>query len=205
MKKKIMPILLALIFVIGGSAVLYNYLSNRIEIPNSFAAREKSTERIENQELERTENQESEQADSEKVKAPDFTMQDSAGNDIKLSDMLGKPIVLNFWASWCPPCKSEMPDFNKVFEELGEDVHFMMLDAVDGVRETKEKGEAYVLEQGFTFPVYYDMGQEAVMQYGIRAFPTTIFIDSEGYLVTGVEGAIDEKALRGGIDLILSE
>ena len=197
MKKKTMPIILALIFVIGGSVGLYNYLSNRTERPELLVVPEESTEQ--------TENPDSEPPEQEKTKAPSFAVQDATGNAVDLSDMLGKPIVLNFWASWCPPCKEEMPDFNKVFEELGEDVHFMMVDAVDGVRETKEKGEAYVTEQGFSFPVYYDIGQEAVMQYGIRAFPTTIFIDSEGYIVTGAEGAIDEKTLRRGIDLIVSE
>jgi len=171
--------------------MLYNYLSDRTELPNPLAAQEQA------------ENQGAESADTEKLKTPDFTMQDAAGNNVNLSDLFGKPIVLNFWASWCPPCKAEMPDFNTVFEELGEDVHFVMLDAVDGVRETREKGEAYVTEQGFTFPVYYDMEQDAVIQYGIRAFPTTVFIDSEGYIVAGVEGSIDENTLRRGIDLIL--
>ena len=191
MKKTTLPIVLALIFVIGGGSMLYNYLSDRTELPNPLAAQEQA------------ENQGAESADTEKLKTPDFTMQDAAGNNVNLSDLFGKPIVLNFWASWCPPCKAEMPDFNTVFEELGEDVHFVMLDAVDGVRETREKGEAYVTEQGFTFPVYYDMEQDAVIQYGIRAFPTTVFIDSEGYIVAGVEGSIDENTLRRGIDLIL--
>ena len=191
MKKTTLPIVLALIFVIGGGSMLYNYLSDRTELPNPLAAQEQA------------ENQGAESADTEKLKTPDFIMQDAAGNNVNLSNLFGKPIVLNFWASWCPPCKAEMPDFNTVFEELGEDVHFVMLDAVDGVRETREKGEAYVTEQGFTFPVYYDMEQDAVIQYGIRAFPTTVFIDSEGYIVAGVEGSIDENTLRRGIDLIL--
>jgi thiol-disulfide isomerase/thioredoxin len=136
-----------------------------------------------------------------RTKAPDFTVYDLEGNTVKLSDMLGKPVVINFWASWCPPCKSEMPDFNKVYTELGDDVHFMMIDAVDGMRETQEKGTAYVEEQGFSFPVYFDISQNAIVLYRIRAFPTTIFIDAEGYLVTGAEGAITEELLRLGIDM----
>ena len=191
MKKTTLLIVLALVFVIGGGSMLHNYLSDRTELPNPLAAQEQA------------EKQDAESADTEKLKTPDFTMQDATGNNVNLSDLFGTPIVLNFWASWCPPCKSEMPDFNTVFEELGEDVHFVMLDAVDGVRETREKGESYVTEQGFTFPVYYDMEQDAVIQYGIRAFPTTVFIDSEGYIVAGVEGSIDENTLRRGIDLIL--
>jgi Thiol-disulfide isomerase and thioredoxins len=192
--KKTILIALALVLVIGGSAMLYNYLADMAEAPNRLGMQEQSTVTPDGQSPESTENK--------RMAAPDFTVQDAEGNSVKLSDLFGKPIVLNFWATWCPPCRSEMPDFNAVFEELGEDIHFVMLDAVDGTRETREIGEAYVAEQGFTFPVYYDMEQEAVIQYGIRAFPTTIFIDSEGYVAAGAEGAIDQETLRKGIDMI---
>jgi len=192
--KKTILIALALLLVIGGSAMLYNYLTDMAEAPNRLGIQEQSTATPDGQSPESTE--------EKRMAAPDFTVQDAEGNSVKLSDLFGKPIVLNFWATWCPPCRSEMPDFNAVFEELGEDIHFVMLDAVDGTRETREIGEAYVAEQGFTFPVYYDMEQEAVIQYGIRAFPTTIFIDSEGYVAAGAEGAIDQETLRKGIDMI---
>lgn len=135
-------------------------------------------------------------------KAPDFTVIDADGNSVKLSDMEGKPVVLNFWASWCPPCKSEMPEFDKVYQELGDAVQFMMVDLTDGQRETAEIGAAYVEEQGFTFPVYFDTGQEASYTYGIRSIPTTLFIDVDGYVVTGAQGMIDEETLRYGISLI---
>ena len=81
-----------------------------------------------------------------KKKATDFTMVDSKGNTVKLSDYFGKPIVLNFWASWCSPCKSEMPEFNSVYKELGSSVQFMMVDLVSS-RETKDAGAKYVSSQ----------------------------------------------------------
>ena len=192
--KKTILIAFALIVVIGGSAALYHYLTGMAETPDRLGMQEQSTAT--------SEEETPESSEEKKMMAPDFAMQDAQGNSVKFSDLFGKPIVLNFWATWCPPCKSEMPDFNIVFEELGEDIQFVMLDAVDGIRETREIGETYVAEQGFTFPVYYDMEQEAVIQYGIRAFPTTIFIDSEGYVVAGAEGAINEETLRKGIDMI---
>ena len=138
-----------------------------------------------------------------KVKAPGFSIDTIDGETINLSGMFGKPIVLNFWASWCPPCKIEMPDFDKVYRELGNEVQFMMVDLTDGQRETAEKGIQYIREQGFSFPVYFDTRQEGAYEYGIRAIPTTFFIDKDGYIAAGVQGAIDEGTLRTGIEMLL--
>lgn len=134
--------------------------------------------------------------------APDFSMVDRDGNAVKLSDFFGKPIVLNFFASWCPPCKGEMPDFQKVYEELGTDVQFLMIDVVDGRRETLETGRAYIDEQGYTFPVYYDVRQEGAIAYGVVGIPMTLFIDSEGNIQTLARSALSEKLLRRGISFI---
>ena len=143
------------------------------------------------------------EADRDKVAAPDFTVQDADGNDVKLSDLQGKPVVLNFWASWCPPCKEEMPYFNNVYEDLGSEVHFMMVCLADGARETKESGMAFIEDKGFTFPVYFDMSGEASAAYGIQSIPATYFIDADGYLVTRAEGGIPEGTLRLGVSYIL--
>ena len=188
MKKKSVLIIAVLIVIIGGSAVLYNTLKDQVELPDPLAQQPLSTQ---------------EQSPQEKIKAADFTVQDAAGNKVNLSDLFGKPIVLNFWASWCPPCKSEMPDFDEVYKERGSEIQFVMLNAVDGAHETKESGQSYIAEQGFTFPVYFDTEQDAVRQYGIRAYPTTVFIDSNGFVVTSIEGSIDQATLRKGIDMTM--
>ncbi len=140
-------------------------------------------------------------SEPERVKAPDFTVQDMDGKEVKLSDFIGRPVVINFWASWCPPCKVEMPEFEQVYQELGGEVAFLMIDLVDGQRETKEKGAEYVQGQGFTFPVYFDFG-EAATAYGVRSIPTTYFIDARGYLIAGAQTAIDAETLHKGIALI---
>lgn len=140
--------------------------------------------------------------DDEKLPAPDFTVFDAEGNKVKLSDFKGKPIVLNFWASWCPPCKVEMPYFNETYAEVKDSIVFVMVDMVDGQRETKEKGQRYIADQGYSFPVYFDLEQDAAYNYGISSIPTTFFIDAEGNIVTAYQGAISKGKLKAAIDLI---
>ena len=146
-----------------------------------------------------------EQSAADRQKAPDFSMTDSEGNTVKLSDLLknGKPIVLNFWASWCGPCKSEMPEFETVYKDLGGDVQFVMLNMTDGQRETKETAASYVAQQGYTFPVFFDTERQAgAYAYGITGIPTTFFIDKDGYIVSSWQSAMTEQNLRSKIDLI---
>jgi thioredoxin-related protein len=95
-----------------------------------------------------------------------------------------------------------MPDFNKVYLEIGSEINFVMVDLTDGQQETVQLGMKYVDDNNFSFPVYFDTKQEGAYAYGIRAIPTTLFINREGYIVTGVQGAIDEKRLRRDIELI---
>ena len=134
--------------------------------------------------------------------APDFTVYDKNGNTIKLSDMKGTPVVLNFWASWCPPCKAEMPEFDEIAKEYAGKVAFMMVDLTDGQRETVEIAQAFIDSMGYTFPVYFDKDSDAAYKYGIQSIPTTIFIDANGDLVAGATGAIDGDTLRRGISMI---
>ena len=138
----------------------------------------------------------------QKTPAPDFTVFDENGSKVKLSDFKGKPVVLNFWASWCPPCKGEMPHFNEQYANVKNDVVFMMIDLVDGERETQAKGQNYMKEQGFDFPVYFDSEQQAAGVYGISYIPDTFFIDKDGYIVKSYQGAIDEDTLTEGINAI---
>ena len=141
----------------------------------------------------------------EKVMAPDFSVQDAEGNMVSLSDFQGKPVVLNFWASWCGPCKSEMPDFDEAYGELGDDIHFLMVNLTDGSRETLEAAQDYISQQGYTFPTYYDTELSAAIAYGVMSIPTTYFIDAEGYAIAQAMGAINSETLQTGIDMILPQ
>lgn len=138
-------------------------------------------------------------------KAPDFTVENADGEMIALSSMEGKPVVLNFWASWCPPCKSEMPDFQKAYETYGEEIQFMMVDLTDGSRETRETAREFIEEQGFTFPVYYDVNQEGAYAFYVSALPATYFIDDKGRIVAAGKGMLDEEALEKGISYLISD
>jgi len=138
-------------------------------------------------------------------RAPDFTLTDWDGNSLRFSDIVaeGKPVILNFWASWCPACRNEKPGFEKVYQERGEEVKFVMLGLVDGVRETVQTAQRYIEEGGFTLPVYFDTLREGLVVYGVRFIPATVFVDRDGYIVTAVQGAVDEDTLREIIDQLM--
>lgn len=213
MNKKVTWILLAILMValIGGASVLYNRLGSEYAMDqlatHPAAPVQKETEAA--QKPEETVAQEAESIQETEVpeatqtpQAPDFTVVDAEGNEVKLSDFFGKPIVLNFWASWCGPCKSEMPDFNETYLAQGEEIHFMMVNMTDGAREALDIAQTFVADSGYSFPVFFDVNQEAAMTYGISSLPTTLFINADGVLVTYAMGAISADTLQRGIGMI---
>ena len=133
--------------------------------------------------------------------APDFMVLDADNNEVRLSDFFGKPIVLNFWASWCPSCVAEMSAFESMYHEVGNEVHFVKVNLLDGVRETREGVETFMLELDLTFSVYFDTTGEAANAYRVRGIPITFFINAEGEMVAWVQGAADEQTLRNGIEM----
>lgn len=130
-------------------------------------------------------------------------MLDADGNIVRLSDMFGKPVVINFWATWCPPCKRELPDFDRLCREYGDRVVFMMVNLTDGRRDTVDGTKKFVSEKGYTFPVYFDTGLSGAKAYSVSSTPQTTFIDANGNVFATRIGAMSEAALRSYINAIL--
>jgi len=115
----------------------------------------------------------------------------------------GKPAVINYFASWCPPCKQELPHFQKAFDEYGDQVSFIFLDALDGQRETLKTINAFIKDFPFTGPVFYDNGEFA-MTFQTSSLPTTVFIDKDGRVVKGYLGFVAEEVLYRDIAELLN-
>lgn len=142
-------------------------------------------------------------AEPEKTEAPEFTVYDDQGASHKLSDFRGKPVILNFWATWCGFCQMHMPYFEDMYQSYGQQIHFLMVNVTDGNTETQEKASTYIADSGYTFPVYYDTTLEASSAYPTNGLPVTFFIDDQGYVVTWHSGAMNPDMLQTGIDLLL--
>ncbi len=137
--------------------------------------------------------------------APDFTVTDGDGNALRLSDCVGSPVIVNFWASWCPPCKEELPAFEAAYQTYGDSIRFLMVDLADGRQETVAGAQRFIEKKGYTFPVYFDTDGSAAGAYRIYAIPRTVAVDAEGRLVRSYEGSMSRKMLEALIGTLLPE
>ena len=137
--------------------------------------------------------------------ADDFTVYDANMNEVRLSDHFGKPIIVNFWASWCYPCQSELPAFNALNEKYKDDVVFLMINLTDGQRDTVSSVKAFIADSGYTFPVYYDIEYDASNTYGVYSIPETLFINADGSLYDTRIGAMNETVLEDYIKQMLAK
>ena len=143
------------------------------------------------------------------VRAYEFEMEDQFGNVHRLDDYKGKVIFLNFWATWCGPCRNEMPEIQKLYEEYaaqGENAEVAVIGVAGpgmGGEGSREEITAFMEENGYTYPVLMDETGEMFSYYGISAFPTTFMIDREGNVYGYVSGQLTEDIMRSIIDQTL--
>ncbi len=135
----------------------------------------------------------------------DFAVYDKDLKKVKLSDNFGKPIVINFWATWCGPCRSELPAFDAMYQKYGDEVTFLMVNLTDGYNDTVGVVREFIAGSGYTFPVYYDIDYSASNAYSIYSIPETVFVNADGSLHDIMIGAMSEDTLESYIIQLIGE
>jgi thiol-disulfide isomerase/thioredoxin len=194
MNKKSFGLLLAvaLVLILISGGMLYRYLAPKISAkrPRPGSSTE-STSTAGNNSI------------SDPNHAPDFFALDRQGKRVRLADInRDKPVVLNFWASWCPPCTEEMPYYQKAFTTYGDRISFMMVN-LGAEKDTRADAENYLKEGAYTFPVYYDIDGEAQRLYGVSSIPVSIFLKPGGVLSDFTVGGLDEESLQSYLEALL--
>lgn len=150
----------------------------------------------------------SHEADPDAVPAPDFTLTDQYGNEHKLSDYRGKTVFLNFWATWCPPCRSEMPEIQALYERYGKNEDDLIVLGLATPNYGKEGStddiKKFLSNNGYSFPVVMDDTGLIPSMYGISAYPTTFMIDADGNVFGYVSGALSKDMMESIVDQTMS-
>ena len=140
---------------------------------------------------------------SNSAKAPDFNLKDQYGVTHSLENYKGKVIFLNFWATWCPPCKKEMPDIENIYKEYGENKKDVIILGVNSEKENEAK--KFLKDKGYTFPTVIDENSEVMRKYFIQAFPTSFVIDKEGNVYGYVMGGLTKEQIKQVIEEVLKK
>ena len=184
--------------------------NSKIESKQEENKRENSTDKEENsdgndsQKDSNNDNNDKGSNDEDRIKSIDFTLTDQYGKTHKLSDYEGKVVFLNFWATWCPPCKEEMPYIEQLYKDYNKNNDDVVILGVASPNLGREGSREHVVnflkEQGYTFPVVLDEDGALAYQYGINAFPTTFIIDKERYVTQYIPGAMDKATMASFIE-----
>lgn len=196
-KKIILTALLVVLFasVLIGAYFGYKHLSER---SNSNESGSITTETPDKPDGQKPNGQDSggQGTSDKKGNFKDFTVKDKDGNPVKLSSFIGKPVVINFWASWCPPCRAELPHFDKLAKEYDGRVTFLMVN-LSG--ENKDTVVNFVNKNNYTFPLYFDDTDSGANAYAVSSIPVTVFINADGNVADRRVGAMSEAVLKNYI------
>ncbi len=127
---------------------------------------------------------------------PDDSFETFEGETTSLAAYAGEPLVVNFWASWCPPCIAEMPDLERVHQDVADEVRFIGLNTQDSLPAAEE----LVVETGVTYDLGLDPDGELFRAFGVTSMPSTFFVDADGRIVHRQAGLITEQQLRDLVD-----
>ncbi len=126
----------------------------------------------------------------EGIPAPDFQLKDLNGQSVSLSDFRGRPVLLNFWATWCPPCRYELPFLQEIYDEWsGRELVLLTIDVGENPASVRD----FVANNNLTLPVLLDTNRSVAQKYAVTAYPTTFFIDREGMVKQKIIGAFPSK------------
>ena len=133
--------------------------------------------------------------------APNFTLFNLEGQDVTLSELRGKRVVLNFWATWCPPCEAEMPHMQRYYEKYAKEdnVEIVGVNLMYSNGEKVERVEQFVENFDITFPILYEIDESVASQYEIITIPSTYMIDTEGRIQKQIIGPLDLETLRDNV------
>ncbi|SKA95983.1 Peroxiredoxin [Sporosarcina newyorkensis] len=136
--------------------------------------------------------------------APDFTLETLAGETVTLSELKGKKVILNFWATWCPPCKAEMPHMESFYSKLTDEdqVELIAVNVTESEKLGISEVENFVKSYKLSFPIPLDKTAEVTRMYGVFSMPTTFMIDTKGRIAQKVIGPLDEKTLNELVDFM---
>ena len=143
--------------------------------------------------------------DAPKLANYDATVYTADGQPKKLTEIAaGKPLVINFWATWCPYCVQEMPDFQGIYHDYGDKISFAFVDSTDGRRETKEAAQTWLAENGLDdLPAYYDTDLDATATLGASSLPSTVVVSANGEIMMAKAGRINDASMRSALDTLV--
>ncbi|MBN2286197.1 MAG: TlpA family protein disulfide reductase [Tissierellales bacterium] len=138
---------------------------------------------------------------SQAILAPDFSLEDLDGHVVTLSDLIGKPVIINFWTTWCPYCVDEMPDLQRLYEKYEQDG--LMVLAIN-VQESNDKISKFLEEENIKLPILLDKNGSVAAVYGANSIPLTLAINDKGEVVTGSRGKLSYEQMEAMVDALLN-
>ncbi|MBO4939585.1 MAG: TlpA family protein disulfide reductase [Clostridia bacterium] len=134
-----------------------------------------------------------------------FTVQTDSGKNVSPADstFAGKPMVINFWAIWCPPCKAELPDFQEVYDAYKDKVNFLFINEVQWRDDSISSVRSFMQANGYDFPVYYDVTGEAGTSCNVSSIPLTLFVGKDGKVAYTYNAAMSKAQIVSQIEKLL--